>query len=247
MLFFFSSLRLFGDTGLGTNLILRTVRQAQTRVRSACLLKTIVVLCEEHLVMEVHTLLPAYANALYYANQDTDKELKGILMDVFELVGRYTFPEVYVHYILPRLRGDSDVVQFGTDAPMRVAVMQLLQALISGSRPSQLLAHFTDLAVTLTDPFVIDSESTPLQEAAADVLLTLLECLQGKGKAAVEAHFLNTGRLTSLRTATNKLFRFFLETLTSPVPSLSSKGSRGLVLLAEFETSPVGGVGSLFR
>ena len=44
---------------------------------------------------------------------------------MYELAGRFLLPDVYVHYILPRLRGDPDVVQFGTDTPMRVAVLEV--------------------------------------------------------------------------------------------------------------------------
>jgi hypothetical protein len=59
-----------------------------TRVKSAKLLKLIVVLCEEHLTMEVHTLLPSFIKALRFASDDNDKELYHILLDVYELMGR---------------------------------------------------------------------------------------------------------------------------------------------------------------
>ena len=61
-----------------------------TRVKSARLLRIIVVLCEEHLTMEVHTLLPSLVKALRFATDDKekDKELYNILLEVFELLGR---------------------------------------------------------------------------------------------------------------------------------------------------------------
>ena len=59
-----------------------------TRVKSAKLLKLIVVLCEEHLTMEVHTLLPSFIKALRFASDDNDKELYIILLEVYELMGR---------------------------------------------------------------------------------------------------------------------------------------------------------------
>ena len=39
-------------------------------------------------------------------------------------------PEAYLHYILPRLRGDPEVVAFGTDTATRVTVMEVLQVRI---------------------------------------------------------------------------------------------------------------------
>lgn len=60
------------------------------RVKSARLLKVIVTLCEEHLTMEVHTLLPSLIKALRFASDDSDKdkELHTVLTEVFELLGR---------------------------------------------------------------------------------------------------------------------------------------------------------------
>lgn len=63
-----------------------------TRVKSAKLLKLIVALSEEHLTMDVHTLLPSLIKALRFAaddsERDKDKELHVILIEVFELLGR---------------------------------------------------------------------------------------------------------------------------------------------------------------
>jgi hypothetical protein len=60
------------------------------RVKSARLLKVVVALCEEHLTMEVHTLLPSLIKALKFATDDSDKdkELHTVLTEVFELLGR---------------------------------------------------------------------------------------------------------------------------------------------------------------
>ena len=61
-----------------------------TRVKSARLLRIVVVLCEEHLTMEVHTLLPSLVKALRFASDDIqkDKDLSDTLIEVFELMGR---------------------------------------------------------------------------------------------------------------------------------------------------------------
>jgi hypothetical protein len=59
-----------------------------TRLKSAKLLKVIVVLCEEHLTVEAHYLLPAFIKALMFAKDDGDKELYAVLIEVYELYGR---------------------------------------------------------------------------------------------------------------------------------------------------------------
>jgi signal transduction histidine kinase len=61
---------------------------SHTRLKSAKLLKVVVVLCEEHLTMESHFLLPAFIKALMFAGEDSDKELHSVLLEVYELVGR---------------------------------------------------------------------------------------------------------------------------------------------------------------
>lgn len=105
---------------------------SKTRIKSANLLKYVIVLCEEHLTMEAHVLLPDFIKALGFARNDKEKELHCVLLDVYELVGRYMIPEVYIHYILPRLRGDASVVTFSPDAATRGTVLEFLKILITG-------------------------------------------------------------------------------------------------------------------
>ena len=44
-----------------------------TRLKSAQLLKLLVVLCEEHLTMEAHTLFPSFIKAMKFAYDDKDQ------------------------------------------------------------------------------------------------------------------------------------------------------------------------------
>ena len=46
--------------------------------------------------------------------------------------------------------------------------------------------------------------------------MTILESMQGRGQAAVEAQYLATGRLSTLRTTVSKLFKFFLSVMSKP-------------------------------
>jgi hypothetical protein len=184
-----------------------------TRLKSANLLKMVVVLVEEHLTMEAHVILPAYIKALGFARSDDDKELGAVLTEIFTLTGRYVVPEVYVHYILPRLTGDPKVVQFGVDAKAREEVLSVLSSLLQGSTAKEIAPHFGAIVAALTDPFVIDTTSHRTHEAAAGLLLVLLQRMVGRGKTAVEAHYLATGRLTSLRGTVVSSFKWLLQGL----------------------------------
>jgi hypothetical protein len=138
---------------------------------------------------------------------------------------RYMLPDAYLHYILPRLRGDREVSSFGTDTATRITVMEflqvtltltlpslihlillltltltlillfltislptlivtltLLQALLNGSKASQIAPYFTDLVSTLTDPYVIDPDSPRLITAAMKVIMVILNSMQGRGR-----------------------------------------------------------------
>ncbi len=128
---------------------------SKTRLKSAHLLKVVVVLCEEHLTMEAGELFPAFIKALRFARDDKDDALHALLLEVFELFGRYVAPETYIYYVLPRLLGDPSVVQFGVDAQTRITVVQFLQAMLEGSKPSLVAPHFSDLVAALADPYVI--------------------------------------------------------------------------------------------
>jgi hypothetical protein len=181
--------------------------QSKTRIKSAKLLKYILVLCEEHLTMESHKLIPTFIKALHFAREDKDKELEELMCEICELSGRYLAPESYVHYILPRLRGDAEVIQFGVDSLTRCCVMDSLKWMVDGSKSTLLSPLFTELVACLIDPFVVDIESLQVHQTALQLLQTLLTKIQGKGLAAVEAHFQATGRLTSLKQAIADAFK----------------------------------------
>ena len=210
---------------------------SKTRVKSSKLLKIIIVMCEEHLSMDAYEILPAFVKAIGFSNSDKDLDLKTHLIDAIELCGRYLSPDVYVHFILPRLVGDPSVVQFATDAACRIAVMEVLQALIAGTKSSQLPQYFPDLVAALVDPFVIDPDSLSLRSVSLDVILTLLQSLVGSNSSAVtvavEAHFMTTGRLSSLQSTIRSLFRRLVVDLSEP--ALNGRSTAALYLLSSIE------------
>mmetsp|Transcript_28473 Transcript_28473/g.64496 ORF Transcript_28473/g.64496 Transcript_28473/m.64496 type:complete len:821 (-) Transcript_28473:7-2469(-) len=208
--------------------------QSCTRLKSALLLKMLVVLCEEHLTVDAHTLFPSFIKAAKFAKDDKDLELAAALSDVFELLGRYIQPDVYVYYVLPRLRGDADVVQFGVDATTRAVAMEFLQALLSGSKPSCVVPHLDELVTVLTDPFVVPHDSPLVQAASLELLLSVFEAIRGRGNAVVASHFVATGRLSSLHKTVRLAFRHLLVALS--IPALRVRAVRALGALAALDS-----------
>jgi len=188
---------------------------------------------EEHMTMEAYTLIPAFIKALGFSIDDNDKDLYHTLIEVYELAGRYMLPEVYVHYVLPRLNGDPAVVQFGIDASTRATVLEFLGALLQGSQAKEVAPYFEEIVNTLTDPFVISHDSSKLMNAAMGVMNILLDTMVDRGKSAIEAHFLNTGRLTSLRVSVSKAFRWLTNSLGHS--DLRKKASSCLMSLAQLD------------
>ena len=217
--------------------------QSKTRLKSGQLLKVIIVLCEEHLTMEAFTLLPAFIKALGFAREDKDPELHALLLEVFELVGRFMLPDTYIHYILPRLRGDTDVVQFGADAATRGTVLDFLGALLEGTKPALVPAYFEELTAVLTNDFYVDPESPSLPAAALRVLATVLHVMKGRGRAAVAEHFLHTGRLSSLKASCRRVYRTLLLFFSNP--QLRAAALEGLYSLAAIDSLLVPTLGAL--
>jgi hypothetical protein len=184
---------------------------APTRMKSASLLKVVVVLCEEHLTMEIHQILPVLVKSIKFARDDRDLELLKILTDVGELLGRYILPEVYIYYLLPRLRGDPDLgASYGSDSDMKGTLLVFLNALLSGSKPSQIVPYFDELANVLIDPFAINSESTVLQSFALDIFVTILEGFRENSTSVLESYYLSTGRLHSMHSCLRNILTYCL-------------------------------------
>jgi hypothetical protein len=212
---------------------------AHTRLKSANLMKMVIILCEEHLTMEAHTLLPALIKALRFARDDQDIELQTSLMEVYELMGRYVLPEIYLYYILPRLRGDPDVVAFGLDNETRITVMIFLQCFLSGSKANQIIPFFDDLVNTLTNGMLFNFvDSQKLSSAIVDIMDILVQTtMQDKGgQNVIEAFYMTTGRLSSLQLTIRKMFNFLL-TISCLFPELQSKALSIVKKLSSVEGS----------
>ena len=195
--------------------------QSKVRIKSVCLLKVIIILCEEHLTIECHDLLPAFIKALYYSIENFDRDLYMNLIELYALFGRYVLPDVYLHFLSPRLTGrsvstggSSDGIGvgggIGIDNRTKKCVLELLLALISGTKASQLTPYYQEFIDLLTDAYVIDVQVPTLVQGAIRVCVQLLTSLQGMHKELVAAHFTSTGRISDLATCHYKLFKFLL-------------------------------------
>jgi hypothetical protein len=153
--------------------------KSATRMKSVKLLKVAVILSEESITIEAAAIFPALLKAMHHTkHEDADPIVHKVLGEVAELMGRYIHPDVYLHYLLPRLRGDLDVVGgMGTDVKMRVIVMETIGCMLSGSKPKEILGFLDSLVDCLCDEYVISRESSSLQSAALELLLSILDVL----------------------------------------------------------------------
>ncbi len=207
-------IRLFvrGNTKRFLNALLSELTNwmGSTRVKSSRLLRILVILCEEHLTMEINSLLPALLKALKFARDDKDTELTSNLLEIGDFLGRYILPEIYVFFILPRLKGELDVCPGGIDTETRVTVMVLFEALLSGSNATQILPHLQEIFVVLTDHFYLDYESTLLQSQVLKVIQCIFNVVLTQKGNVMEAFYLSTGRLDILHVSMRRVFKHCL-------------------------------------
>src|SRR3546814_1849078 len=89
-------------------------------------------------------MLPCYVRALALAEEEKDQDLKQALLEVFELTGRFILPDTYLAFLLPRIRGDPEIVPYGIDASNRTQALEVLAQCMLGSRPSTLSPHMQE-------------------------------------------------------------------------------------------------------
>eukprot|EP00620_Florenciella_sp_RCC1587_P019755 CAMPEP_0182570508 /NCGR_PEP_ID=MMETSP1324-20130603/10808_1 /TAXON_ID=236786 /ORGANISM="Florenciella sp., Strain RCC1587" /LENGTH=1097 /DNA_ID=CAMNT_0024784913 /DNA_START=27 /DNA_END=3316 /DNA_ORIENTATION=+ len=213
---------------------------SKTRGQSLGLLQTVIVYVEESLTQDLHTLVPEFCKALKVLEHDAEYDMAEKLIFCCELLGRYIPPDSHIPFLLPRLRGDLEVLPGGTDAESRSLVLRVGAAMMRGSLPSELLPHLKELFEAFTDESVLlSSGSASLRGAALDALSVLATALQGRGSAAIEAHFLATGRLTSKA----KLFATAARALLvwRQDPALTEAADKALHSLAMADGGEAGG------
>lgn len=226
--------------------------KSEIRLKSAYLLKMIFILCEEHLTMEIHSLLPSLIKALKYARDDNDTVLVQVLLEGYELLGRYVLPEIYLYYVLPRLRGDVDVVAFEQDNESRLTVLLFLQALLSGSKSAQIIPFLDEIVDIVTNEMLLNFvDSLKLAHAVVDILQVLCSSTISSDtksqQSIIEAYYLSTGRLSSLQITIRKIFRVLLTIASLYTTELQEKCLQVMTILASVEGSSNGGDSGLGR
>jgi len=177
---------------------------ASARLASAKLLRTVVVYCEESLTEQLHALLPLLAHAFKVFNSEgvqTSGEVADVLAEVCELLGRFIAPDSFVPFLLPRLRGELEVVPNGTDGLSRALVLQVAGCMLRGCKASEVVKHCPELVDAITDEEVVLGSTLPLLRVNAfNCLRVVIEAMAESANntstaKAKSAAFLATGRL----------------------------------------------------
>lgn len=185
--------------------------QSKTRLKSVQLLKIVIILTEESITIESSSFFPAFLKAMYRLREiDRDPLVFQLLLEVNELLGRYINPDVYVHYLLPRLKGDMEVIALGTDSSFRLTAMEFLRQLINGTKAIELVPYLDEIVECICDPFIISRDSLILQSAALELISSIINTMRSIDMVKIiEKHYVSTGRLiTSLNQLQNKLHPF---------------------------------------
>lgn len=91
---------------------------------------------------EVHVILPYLYKALALSVSEKDRGLSAVLVECAELLGRFTLPSTYVPLIVSRLRDEApEAAMGGGGQGSKKAVLRVLDAMLQGSLPREILPH----------------------------------------------------------------------------------------------------------
>lgn len=185
--------------------------RTEARRQSALLLRVVIVYCEDHLTQELARLVSAFCRTLKKARREADEKQRDLVLDCCRTLGRYVVPESILQFLSPRVRGDVAVIsEGGTDASGRADITIIFGRLMRGSKPSALLSQATQIVSLFTDDKLVLTEDKRLRCAILGALHEFLSILLDRGRAALEAMFLETGRLASLDRAIDTMIRAIL-------------------------------------
>merc|ERR1719163_657584 len=83
--------------------------------------------------------------------------------------------------------------------------------MLEGSRPGRVLPHVQAIARAFQEPDLVSSELPLVRASLLDAVVMLTAAMEGRGKAAVEAHFRETGRITDMGPTLDRLLRTMLK------------------------------------
>ena len=200
---------------------------SKTRKSAALLLKTVLVFQEETSTQDCERIIAAMRQCVH-AGDGVGEEIEAAA----ELLGGYLpLGETVLPLLLPHVLGGEmaqalvgkageaggDVEAIvagdgGTTSEKRAGALAVLGAVVRGAKPATILPHVRVLVSTVSNPGLLGGEQSDpmLRKALLAATSALCKALQGRGKAVVEAHFRETGRLASLGPTHCDLLRVLL-------------------------------------
>ena len=85
------------------------------------------------------------AGALRVLEEEGEADVAAELLQCCELLGRYIAPDSFIPFLLPRFRGDLELLPGGTDASSRALVLRVGARMMAGSLPQELLVHVKEM------------------------------------------------------------------------------------------------------
>ncbi|XP_070187800.1 dynein axonemal assembly factor 5-like isoform X2 [Littorina saxatilis] len=146
----------------------------ETRVKSAQLLKTLLLNLEEYTMQHIELLL----NGLYRASVDDEKRVVADVEKSAELIGYFVKPEVWVKLTLIGLRASQ--------SHGNVLVMA---AIIRGSQASQMLPYVSDICAAVSNPDICHTIQTPMHVELLKCAEALLKVLGSEVKVISQQLF----------------------------------------------------------
>jgi len=181
---------------------------SSTRLKSAQLLRTLTIFCEEHVTTDIHKILPKYVEAIATSMKEEEEEVVHVMLEICELNGRFIPPDSYLPFFYPLLNQDMEVVSMqGMDEERKMALLKMLGCFLRGTMVTNLLPHITPLFSNL---LCLCPKNVNLRCLVLRVVVQVLGQLRGKGKEVFEGHFVATGRLSSISTLIQSTFQRLL-------------------------------------
>ncbi|XP_051572225.1 dynein axonemal assembly factor 5-like [Myxocyprinus asiaticus] len=117
----------------------------QTRVKTAQLLRVLLLHAEDHCTQHLQLLL----TVLYHTCADTENDVRTQCLESAKLLGAFVSPEVYLKLLLPHVEDSTSCSSSSPWAPLMV-----LGAVLKGSSREALCPHLVQIGDTLAHPEV---------------------------------------------------------------------------------------------
>ncbi|TRY97316.1 hypothetical protein DNTS_020600 [Danionella cerebrum] len=137
----------------------------QTRVKTAQLLRVLILHAEDHCTQHLASLL----SLLYHACTDSESDVRDQSLESAKLLGAFVSPEVFLKLLLPHVEDSSSCSSSYLWAPLMI-----LGAVLSGSSVEGLRPHLMKIGDTLADPEVCQGSQQALY---LDQLLVCVDAL----------------------------------------------------------------------